>query len=123
MGELKMYVVEDDSDVRASLVALLTMLGHMTCCFESAEEFLETFHPNDEGCVISDIQLPGLSGIDLLAHLRNRGIEIPAILVTAHPDAPTIDRAMKVGAAMVLEKPFRANAMEHAIQTILGTVR
>ena len=115
-GRPLIYLVEDDADVRMSLMALFTTVGFATESFESAEEFLAAFSKSDGACLVSDIRLGGLSGIELLELLRMQQISLPVILISAHLDAKTISRAVEAGAAAVIDKPCQANALIRAIR-------
>jgi len=100
------FVVDDDASVREGLSILLHASGHPVEAFPSAEAFLATYDPSWPGCLLADIRMPGLSGLELQAELRTRNILLPVILVTGHADVPTAVRAMKAGALDVIEKPF-----------------
>jgi FixJ family two-component response regulator len=99
-------VIDDDELVRNSIQSLLQSLGYNVHTFASAEEFLTSQQLHQTSCVISDVQLPGLSGIEFEALLRTEGYHIPVILITGHPDERVRDRAMRAGAASFLSKPI-----------------
>jgi FixJ family two-component response regulator len=99
-------IIDDDELVRNSIQSLLQSLGYNVHTFASAEEFLASQQLHQTSCVISDVQLPGLSGIEFEALLRTEGHHIPVILITGHPDERTRDRAMRAGAASFLSKPI-----------------
>ncbi len=99
------FVVDDDSAVRESLTLVLGLSGHGTRAFASAEEFLAICRPGISGCVIADLRMTGMSGLDLQTKLRERGIGIPIIFMTAYGDTATTRAAFKGGAIDFLEKP------------------
>jgi two-component system, LuxR family, response regulator FixJ len=113
------YVVDDDAAVRESIVALIGIRGARTEAFESAEQFLERADLAAGGCLVLDIRMPGMSGLELLAHLRGRGSQLPVIVVTAHADVPTAVKAMKHGAETFLEKPCSEEELWSAIDEVL----
>jgi RNA polymerase sigma factor (sigma-70 family) len=100
------YIVDDDAEVRNSLGFLVESVGHVVKAFASAQEFLEALEPDPFGCLILDVRLPGMSGLQLLEELRRRGYELPTIMLTGHPDVKIAVRALKVGAFDFLEKPL-----------------
>jgi FixJ family two-component response regulator len=99
-------IIDDDEVVRNSIQTLLQSLGYNVHTFASAEEFLTSRQLHQTSCVISDVQMPGLSGIELEAVLRTEGYRISVILVTGHPDELIRDRARRAGAASFLSKPI-----------------
>ncbi len=101
------FVVDDDEAVRLSTEMLIRSMGLRAESFDSAAEFLEDFDPQQPGCVILDIRMPGMSGLELQEHLNALGATIPVIFVTGHGDVPMAVKAMKAGAVDFLQKPFR----------------
>ncbi len=101
------YVVDDDEAVRDSLSVLLRSVGYQAQTFESAVEFLESFDADQHGCLVADIRMPGMSGLDLQAALNKDGSELPIIFITGHGDVPMAVDAMKSGALDFIQKPFR----------------
>jgi two-component system response regulator FixJ len=101
------YVVDDDDAIRDSLRFLLKSVGLQSETFSSAAEFLESFEPPRHGCLIADIRMPGMSGLELQHELNSRHIELPLIFITGHGDVPMAVNAMKSGAADFIQKPFR----------------
>jgi two-component system response regulator FixJ len=99
------YIVDDDDSVRDSARALLEAYDHVVEDFASARDILETFDRLDEGCLLLDLNMPEMGGIELLELLRSRGDTIPVIVVTAQNDIGVLDRARRAGAYAVLEKP------------------
>ncbi len=101
------YVVDDDAAVRDSLTLLLKAVGLTGQAFSSAAEFLDNYDPEQHGCLVADIRMPGMSGLDLQDELNQRGAPIPLIFITGHGDVPIAVDAMKSGALDFIEKPFR----------------
>jgi FixJ family two-component response regulator len=99
-------VIDDDSSVRAATDNLLRSLGYAVCTFVSADEFLRSAHLNDTSCVIADVQMPGMSGVDLQARLLAQGYRVPFIFITAFPENTIRARALEAGAICFLTKPF-----------------
>jgi len=105
------YVVEDDAAVRDALAQLLEAKRFRVRPFESAERFLEAYEPGQAGCLVLDMHLPGMSGIDLQAVLAARGIDLPIIFLTGHGDVPSSVRALRAGAVDFLQKPFESRML------------
>ncbi len=101
------YVVDDDEAVRDSLTLLLKAVSLTGQAFSSAAEFLNDYDPEQHGCLVADIRMPGMSGLDLQDELIRRGAHIPLIFITGHGDVPMAVDAMKSGALDFIEKPFR----------------
>jgi FixJ family two-component response regulator len=101
------FVVDDDASVRNSLKSLIRSVGLQVELFRSAQEFLQSKRPDVPSCLILDIRLPGISGLDFQRKLAEAKIPIPIILITGHGDIPMSVRAMKAGAVELLTKPFR----------------
>jgi FixJ family two-component response regulator len=89
----------------------------------SAEDFLQSAHPNDSSCVVADVQMSGMSGLDLLAHVRTSGNDVPFIFITAFPDENVRARALKVGAVCFLAKPFAGPVLINCIEIALNRHR
>src|SRR5262249_42939955 len=121
--ETLVFVVEDDASMRTALKNLLRSVGLDAQLFTSAQEFLEADLPNVPSCLILDVRLPGLSGLDLQRHLTAVNNHIPIIFITAHGDIPMSVRAMKAGATEFLTKPFRDQDLLDAIQASLAQDR
>ena len=109
------YVVDDDPFVREALERLLRSAGYKAVTFQSALEFLDFNHPDTPGCVILDIKMPELSGLDLQDRLTETGISFPIIFITGHGTVPTSVRALKAGAMDFLQKPFEERALLDAV--------
>ena len=99
-------IVDDDQSVQSALKDLMESAGLSARCFSSAEEFLESDERNQTACLIADIRMPGMSGLELQAKLKAEGSRIPIIFITAHGDAKMKTVAMKAGAVEFLSKPF-----------------
>jgi len=110
------FVIDDDQPVRESLASLLRSVGLQVKTFETADEFLQQAAPNGPSCLVLDVRLPGLSGLDFQSELARANIHIPIIFMTGHGDIPMSVKAMKAGAIEFLTKPFRD-------QDILDAVR
>jgi two-component system, LuxR family, response regulator FixJ len=103
--EPTVFVVDDDRAMRKSLRWLIESVGLNVETFESAREFLEKYQPHRAGCVVLDVRMPGMSGLELQDYLRQNEIHIPIIIITAFGDVPMAVRAMKAGALDFIEKP------------------
>ena len=106
MNDAIVFVIDDDASVRDSINLILSLKGLRTQLFSSAEDFLEAYRPEWRGCVLTDLQMPRMSGLDLQQAMRERGIPLPVVVLTAHGDVPTTRVAMKSGAFDFLEKPI-----------------
>ena len=113
------HVVEDDEDMRASLVELLEDSGYTVRGYAKAEELLARGAAIEPGCIVSDVRMPGIDGLTLLRRLRSGGSTIPLMLITAHGDVSMAVAAMKAGAIDFLEKPFEADALLAALGVAL----
>jgi FixJ family two-component response regulator len=112
-------VVDDDESVREALPDLLRELGHEAEAFVSAEEYLKSDHLSRTNCLLLDLAMPGMSGIDLKKELDRRGAEIPIIFITAHGDELVRQRLRERGAVDCLLKPFTDTALQEALNTAL----
>ncbi len=112
-------VIDDDASVRAATNNLLRSHGYTVHTFASAEEFLQSAHLNDTSCVIADVQMPVMSGVELLTTMRAQGYRVPFIFITAFPDDSIRDRALKAGAICFLAKPFAAPTFIKCLGTAL----
>jgi FixJ family two-component response regulator len=117
------FVIDDDFDVRESLGALFGSVGLQTKLFNSASEFLQSKPPDQVSCLILDIRLPGLSGLDFQAELARARVTIPIIFITGHGDIPMTVKAMKAGAVEFLTKPFREQDLLDAVNLALNRDR
>jgi FixJ family two-component response regulator len=109
------FVIDDDAGVRLALESLIGSVGLRVACFASPEEFLRQLHSDGPSCLVLDVRLPGLSGLDLQRELAGTPYRIPIIFITAHGDVPMAVRAMKGGAVEFLSKPFRDQDLLDAI--------
>jgi FixJ family two-component response regulator len=112
-------IIDDDASVRAATDNLLRSLGYTVCAFVSAEEFLRSTDFNDTSCVIADVQMPGMSGVDLQARLLTQGNYVPFIFITAFPEETIRARALKAGAISFLTKPFDRLTLIRCLDTAL----
>jgi FixJ family two-component response regulator len=112
-------VVDDDDSMRAFLCSLVRSLGFRANAFASAEEFLQSSTLGDASCVISDVRMPDMNGIELQSALNTRGYRVPIIFVTAFPDEATEARAMRAGAVCFLSKPFEGDDMIKCLEKAL----
>ncbi len=100
------HVIDDEADVRQALALLLRSVGLASRVYPSAQDFLAEYHPGAPGCLVIDVRLPGMSGLELQERLAQEGVTLPVILMTGHGDIPTAVRAMRAGALDFVEKPF-----------------
>jgi len=114
------YIVDDDRGVRDSLGLLLSSVGIGNQTFESAAAFLDAFDPNCIACLVADIRMPGMSGLELQKELNARKVSIPIIFITGHGDVPMAVNAMKEGAMDFLTKPFRDQDLLDRVRAALG---
>ena len=117
------FVIDDDESIRESLKSLIRSVGLRVATFASAQEFLQNERPNLAACLILDVRMPGLSGLDLQRELTEANIHLPIIFITGHGDIPMSVRAMKAGAVEFLTKPFRDQDLLDAIQQALDRDR
>jgi two-component system response regulator FixJ len=115
----KVYVIDDDEAMRDSLDFLLGSANFDVTLFESANRFLETLSSTDFGCVVSDIRMPGIDGIELLKRLKASRSAFPVLIMTGHGDVPLAVEAMKLGASDFLEKPFEDDRLVGMIDAAL----
>ncbi|WP_299739339.1 response regulator [uncultured Roseobacter sp.] len=118
-SEQKVFVVDDDEDIRTSLSRALKTRGYATRTFGSAHEFLDAYDPELSGCLILDYGMPEMSGLDLQRALVARGASLPIIFITGHGGVPESVQAMKLGAVDFLEKPFRQEVLIKQIDAAL----
>jgi FixJ family two-component response regulator len=113
------YIIDDDESLRSALDSLLRSVGLTTRVFGSARQFLDARTEEKPGCIVLDVRLPGISGLDFQSQLADLGIHLPVILMTGHGDIPMSVRAMKAGAVDFLAKPFRDQDMIDAVSTAI----
>jgi two-component system response regulator FixJ len=114
------HIIDDDDAVRDSLVFLLKSSGIEAKAYASAANFLDGFAGTDKGCVVTDIRMPEISGMELLKRVKEKRPELPVIVITGHGDVPLAVEAMKLGAADFLEKPFDDDSLIAAVQAALA---
>jgi FixJ family two-component response regulator len=112
-------IVDDDASLRRSVGNLLSSVGFRVQTFPSAEEFLESPHRANTGCLVLDLRMAGMNGLDLLKHLGSIGSRIPVVILTAHGDEDARQRALQAGAVAFLGKPFRGDALLDAVRMAL----
>jgi FixJ family two-component response regulator len=117
------FVVDDDADVRASIQGLLKSVGLRSQCFGTPQEFLRNKRPDEPSCLVLDVRLPGVNGLDFQRELADAGVRIPIIFITGHGDIPMTVKAMKSGAVEFLTKPFRDQDLLDAIHQALDRDR
>ena len=113
-------VVDDDESIRRTTTLLIESFGFRAAAFESAEKFLGSGHLNDTSCLIVDVQMPGMNGLQLQSQLAAAGRSIPIIFITAHDDKESRRRAMQAGAVAFLGKPFTDEQLLQCIRSALG---
>ncbi len=113
------FVVDDDQAMRTSLQWLIESTGLPVKTYASADEFLADYYPGRAGCLLLDVRMPGMSGLELQAHLAREGLGIPVILITGHGDIAMAVRAMKAGAIDFIEKPFHDEDLLRSIRQAL----
>src|SRR5882724_7223704 len=116
-------VIDDDASIRDSLSNLIRSMGLKVQTFVSAQEFLASQRPDAPSCLVLDVQLPGLSGLDLQQELAKRVVQIPIIFITGHGDIPMTVRAMKAGAVDFLRKPFSEEALLNSVRSAVASRR
>jgi len=115
------FVVDDDDAVRSSLRLLLKSVGLPTVAYASAQEYLAAWHPDQPGCLVLDVRMPGMSGIELQAELNHRGAIMPVIFISGHGDIPMAVEAIQHGAFDFLQKPFRDQDLIDRVQRALAS--
>ncbi|QOZ51526.1 response regulator transcription factor [Bradyrhizobium sp. CCBAU 53338] len=114
-NEAVVYIVDDDSSLRRALDSVFRSVGLQTRCYGSAQDFLEAQPVDLPGCIVLDVRLPGMSGLDFQTKLADLGNQLPVVLMTGRGDAPVSERAMKHGAVDLLIKPFRNQDILNAV--------
>lgn len=113
------HIIDDDEAVRQSLTFLLNTAGFAVTTYDSASAFLRMLPHGKAGCVVTDVRMPEISGIDLLQRLKEMGLPLPVIVITGHGDVPLAVEAMKCGAVDFFEKPFDDEALLAAVRAAL----
>lgn len=119
MSDTTVHVIDDDAALRDSLAFLLGSAGLLVRSFESAQAFLQELASIEAGCVVTDIRMPGIDGLELLRLLQEMGKGLPVIVMTGHGDVPLAVKAMRLGAADFVEKPFEDEVMIDAVRSAL----
>lgn len=114
------HLIDDDESVRHALAFLLTTAGHAVRVYESGTAFLDTLETLQPGCIISDVRMPGIDGLELQRRLKGLDVNLPFIIMTGHADVPLAVEAMKAGAIDFIEKPFDDQLLLSAINTALA---
>jgi len=114
------FVVDDDQAMRKSLKWLIESVGMQVESYASADEFIRNYYPGRSGCLLLDVRMPGMSGLDLQEQFIRQNIKIPIIIITGHGDVPMAVRAMKAGAVDFIEKPFNDEFLLDSIRKALA---
>ena len=118
-NESTVFVVDDDQAMRNSLKWLIESVGMKVETYGSADEFIRNYYPGRAGCLLLDVRMPGMSGLELQEHFIDHQIRIPIIIITGHGDVPMAVRAMKAGAVDFIEKPFNDELLLESIRNAL----
>ncbi|HEX5379975.1 MAG TPA: response regulator FixJ [Phenylobacterium sp.] len=118
-SEATVHVIDDDDAMRDSLAFLLDSAGFEARTYGSAGLFLETAGDLSDGCVVTDVRMPGMNGLELTRRLKSLGVNLPIVMITGHGDVPLAVESMKAGVADFLEKPFDDEALLRAIRSAL----
>jgi two-component system response regulator FixJ len=119
-NEPVVHVIDDDEAIRESLAFLLDTAGLTASTYESAESFLAALPGLGAGCIVTDVRMPGMSGLDLARRVKELGSALPIVVMTGHGDIPLAVEAMKAGAFDFIEKPFSDDVMLAAVQSAIG---
>jgi two-component system response regulator FixJ len=114
------FVVDDDQAIRSSLQWLIESVGLNVEVYPTADDFMRSYYPGRSGCLLLDVRMPGMSGLELQEHLLQKQIRIPVIIITGHGDVPMAVRAMKAGAVDFIEKPFNDELLLESIRKALA---
>lgn len=117
------HVIDDDQGVRESLVMLLDAAGMSALAYTDAESFLGRISLTEPGCVIADVRMPGMNGLQLLRHLQDGNMDLPVVIITGHADVPMAVQALKEGAADFIEKPFDDDVFLRSVRCALDHSR
>jgi FixJ family two-component response regulator len=120
MSDHTVFLVDDDASIRDALSLLISLKGLRSSVFSSAEDFLAVYNPSWRGCLLTDLKMQGMSGLDLQEQLHERGIQIPVVVLTAHGDVNTTRAALKNGAVDFLEKPVNDEVL---IDVLMNAIR
>ena len=120
MTEATVFIVDDDQAMRSSLKWLIESVNMPVETFSSADEFIRSYYPGRSGCLLLDVRMPGMSGLELQEYLVNQQITIPVIIITGHGDVHMAVRAMKAGAVDFIEKPFNDEFLLNSIRNAIN---
>ena len=115
----RVFIVDDDAAVRQAVTLLVQSLGLAAQAYASAKAFLEAYDPASDGCLVLDLHMPGMNGVELQRELTARGVRIPVIAITAYKDDPLTVSAREAGAMTVLYKPFKQDLLLRSIESAL----
>jgi two-component system, LuxR family, response regulator FixJ len=115
----RVFIVDDDAAVRQAVTLLVQSLGLPAQAYASAQAFLEAYDPASDGCLVLDLHMPGMNGVELQRELTARGVRIPVIVITAYKDDPLTASAQEAGAVTVLYKPFKQDLLLRSIESAL----
>lgn len=118
--QTEIHIVDDDEAIRQSIGFMLRKAGHLVVTYASGDEFVKAVDRTTRGCVLLDVRMPGVDGLEVQRHLSEAGIALPVIMLTGHGDISLAVRAIKAGAIEFLEKPFERAALLSAIDEALG---
>jgi len=121
--EALVHVVDDEPAIRESLAMLLRSVGLQSRAYDSAQAFLESWRPGGAACLVCDVRMPGMSGLELQEALKARNAQLPVVLITGHGDVAMAVRAMKAGASDFIEKPFNDQVLLDAVNRALARAR
>lgn len=119
-NDIAVFIVDDDPGVRDSLQYMVESVGHRVEAFENARAMIDRARRPVAGCLVADLRLPGMSGLDMVDQLTEMGVRLPTIVITGHGDVPAAVRAMKAGAIDFIEKPFSDQALLDRIRAALA---
>lgn len=119
--EAMVHVVDDDAAIRDALVLLLEAAGHRACAHADSGQFLSVLDAAQPGCVLADVRMPGMGGLELQRHLKEQGIDLPVVIITGHADVAMAVQALKAGAADFIEKPFDEDVLLASVTRALDT--
>ena len=121
MPDTTVFIVDDDRQVREALGLLMESVGLIVATFDSAQAFLDAFDPSIPGCVVTDIRMPGMSGLELQKKLKEQKLHPPVIIITGHGDIPMAVDAMQAGALDFIEKPFNDQRLLDSVHRAIET--
>lgn len=122
-SEIVVHVIDDDAALRESLAFLLDSAGFLARTYDSAAEFLEVAQGLAGDCIVTDVRMPGMNGLEMTLKLKTMGVGLPIVMITGHGDVPMAVESMKAGVADFLEKPFDDEALLRAIRSAMAAPR